>query len=434
MLNASFATFNRRHFLKHLAGLSAMALPSMQFLQNLRAATPVLKKHNKSLIVLWMSGGPPSIDIWDLKAGEPTGGEFKPIKTSASGVEICEHLPQTAKQMKHVSIIRSLVTNEGDHNRGRILMHTAHTPSPIINYPSIGAVASSELTPKDLALPGFISVGGVADGPGFLGMNYAPFTVRNPGQKPENISPPNSLGAEDEKKARVMRRLRLFSSVESEFIGEQRGDASKAHNDIYTKAFSLAASPLGEVFNIESNNSKYREKKSLIDEYGNNGFGKGCLLARRLVEAGVTCVEVDLGGWDLHNGIFPALKNQRLPTLDKGMGTLVKDLVDRGMWKNTVVVWMGEFGRTPRINQNAGRDHWARCWSVVVGGGAIKAGQVFGATDKDGTSVKGDAVASVGDLFCTIYKAMGLDPTKQIRDNLGRPLPLAEGKPIEALL
>jgi uncharacterized protein (DUF1501 family) len=185
---------------------------------------------------------------------------------------------------------------------------------------------------------------------------------------------------------------------------------------------------LGKVFNLGS------ERKSLVEEYGANGFGQGCLLARRLVDAGVTCVEIDLGGWDLHANAFPALKNQRLPMLNKGMGTLVRDLTDRGMWKNTALVCMGEFGRTPRINQNAGRDHWARCWSVVVGGGAIKGGQIFGATDKQGTDVKGDEVASVGDLFATIYKGLGLDPTQQIRDNLGRPLPIADGKPIKALV
>src|SRR5262249_11913338 len=160
---------------------------------------------------------------------------------------------------------------------------------------------------------------------------------------------------------------------------------------------------LGKVFDLST------EKKTLLDAYGNNNFGKGCALARKLVEAGVTCVEVDLGGWDLHAGVFPALKNQRLPVLDKAMGTLVQDLVDRGLWKNTVVLWMGECGRTPRINQNAGRDHWARCWSVVVGGGALKGGEVFGATDQDGTSVKGEAVATVGDLFATVYKGLGLD-------------------------
>src|SRR5262249_30925292 len=178
------------------------------------------------------------------------------------------------------------------------------------------------------------------------------------------------------------------------------------------------------------------EKGSLVREYGATGnFGRGCLLARKLVEAGVTCVEVDLGGWDNHTNIFPALSKNLLPQLDKGMGTLVKDLVDRGMWQNTVLVWMGEFGRTPRINQNAGRDHWARCWSVVVGGGAIKGGQVYGSTSKDGMDV-GDRPCSVGDLFATLYKAIGIDPALQIRDMIGRPHKISgdDGKPIGGLV
>jgi uncharacterized protein (DUF1501 family) len=159
----------------------------------------------------------------------------------------------------------------------------------------------------------------------------------------------------------------------------------------------------------------------------------GCLLARKLVEQGVTCVEVDLGGWDMHNNIFNSMKNGNGPRLDKGMGTLVKELVERGLWKNTVVLWMGEFGRTPRINQNAGRDHWARCWSVVVGGGAIKGGQVYGSTSKDGMDVK-DKPCSIGDLFATVYKGLGLDPSTQMRDNLSRPKPIADGKPLAGLV
>lgn len=440
------SVYSRRHFLKHLAGYSALALPGMHFLQALSRAAPALKKANKSIIVLWMGGGPPTIDMWDLKPGQSTGGEFKPIKTAVPGIEICEHLPTVARQMKHLSIVRSLTTTEGDHNRGRVLMHTARSPSPIVTYPSIGALTSyftHEVTKqtRDLALPGFIAVGGAADGPGFLGMNYAPFTVQDPGKPPANIRPPDTLGQSGEQTDRIRRRQRLFYAVEDNFQEEltpqlrkedrdKQADAAKAHSDIYTKAFRLVASPLGKVFDLSS------EKKSLVDQYGNTSFGRGCLLARRLVEAGVTCVEVDLGGWDLHQGIFPALKTQRLPALDKGMGTLVRDLVDHGMWNNTVVVCMGEFGRTPRINQNAGRDHWPRCWSVVVGGGAIKGGQVFGSTDAEGMAVKGDDVATVGDLFATLFKGMGIDPEYKIRDNLGRPLTLAPDKsaPIKGLV
>jgi hypothetical protein len=427
MLTAAYSMFNRRHFLKHMAGLSLMALPAFRFLQGINAFAKELKKDNKSLIILWMSGGPPTIDLWDLKPGQPTGGEFKPIPTSAAGIQISEHMPKIAAQMKHLSIIRSLSTTEGDHQRGRVLMHTAYSPSPIVNYPSMGSLVSSQMTAKDLALPGFISIGRPADGPGFLGMNYAPFTVQNAGQPPENVRTPGILGNEEEQKDRIQRRRRLFLTVEDNFKEANHGDAAGAHKDIYQKAFDLVASKEGKVFDLKN------EKATLRDEYGKNGFGDGCLLARRLVEAGVTCVEVDLGGWDLHQGVFPALKNQRLPTLDKAMGTLVKDLVARGLWKNTVVLWLGEFGRTPRINANAGRDHWARCWSVVVGGGGIKGGIAYGDTDADGTSVKNNQVG-VGDLFATVYKGMGLDPTLQIRDNLGRPMKIADGSPIKELM
>jgi hypothetical protein len=428
MLTAAYSMFNRRHFLKHMAGLSLMAFPAFRFLQGIQAFAKELKKDNKSLIILWMSGGPPTIDLWDMKPGQPTGGEFKPKPTSASGIQISELMPKIADQMKHLSIIRSLSTTEGDHQRGRVLMHTAHSPSPIVNYPSLGSLVSSQLTAKDVALPGFISIGRPADGPGFLGMNYAPFTVQNAGQPPDNIRAPEVLAHEDaEKEQRILRRRRLFLAVEDGFTEAKHGEAASAHGDIYNKAFKLVASKEGKVFDLKG------EKASLRDEYGKNGFGDGCLLARRLVEAGVTCVEVDLGGWDLHQGVFPALKNERLPTLDKAMGTLVKDLVVRGLWKNTVVLWLGEFGRTPRINPNAGRDHWARCWSVVVGGGGIKGGIAYGSTDSDGTSVKDNPV-SVGDLFATVYKGMGLDPALQIRDNLGRPLKIAEGNPIKELV
>jgi hypothetical protein len=423
MLNAGYPMLNRRHFLKHLAGYSAMAVAGSRFVQGLASAAPALKKNNKSIIILWMSGGPPTIDIWDLKPGQPTGGDFRPIKTSAAGVEICEHMPQVARQMKHLAIIRSLATTEGDHNRGRTLMHTGRAPSPIVTYPSLGSMVSFQLTPPELELPGFISIGRPADGPGFLGMNYAPFTVQNPGQPPENIRPPQDM-ADD--KARVFRRERLFYGVEDNFVntidklaGKKHADAATAHRDSYHKAFSLVASPKGEVFNVN------RESRKTLENYGaaRSNFGKGCLLARRLVEQGVTAVEVDLGGWDLHQNCQAACKT-KLPELDKAMGALVEDLVQRGLWKNTVLVWMGEFGRTPRINANAGRDHWPACWSVVVGGGGIKGGQVIGATDTDGTGIKDDR-HSVGDLFATLFKGLGLDPKKALHDNLGRRLNLA---------
>jgi hypothetical protein len=448
MHTADLLGMNRRHFLKHVAGLSALAIPGFQFVQRLRAAEATLKKDNKSLIILWMGGGPSHMDTWDLKPDSPNGGEFKPIKTKADGVLISEVLPTVAQQMDHLTIIRSLVTNEGSHDRGTVLMNTGRQPSPVVQYPAVGAVASSLLTAKELPLPGFIGIGGTAQriGAGFLGSLYAPFSVQNPGQPPANIRPPEALGHNNEQTYRLRRRQRLFYEVEDSFAEtmypsvqgrdekekaaarEALGSAAQSHETIYKKAFDLTISPLRTVFEVS------REPKSILEMYGGekNGFGMGCLLARKLVEKGVTCVEVDLGGWDNHTGVFKAVRDNNGPRLDKGMSALVKDLVDRGLWNNTVVLWLGEFGRTPKINQNAGRDHWARCWSVVLGGGAIKGGQVYGETSADGTDVKGNAV-STGDLFATVYQAMGLDPSTQIRDNLGRPLAIAEGKPVKAI-
>jgi hypothetical protein len=417
--------------------MSALALPAFRFIQNLKAAAPALRKQNKSIIILWMSGGPSHLDSFDPKRDSDNAGEFKPIRTAVPGIEICEHLPSVAKQMKHLSIIRSLVTNEGSHERGRVLMHTGRAPTVVENYPSFGAVASQQLTSKDLALPGFISIGRPSEGPGFLGMNYAPFTIQDPGQPPTNVRTPE--GVDD---FRIRRRQRLFYAVEDNFNAsltptmkiadrKQQGGAATAHSEIYAKAFSLVADRSGrKVFDLGG------EGPQSLREYGTTGnFGRGCLLARRLVEAGVTCVEVDLGGWDNHAGIFPALSRTLLPQLDKGMGTLVKDLVDRGLWQNTVLVWLGEFGRTPRINANGGRDHWARCWSVVLGGGGLKGGTVYGATTNDGTDVLFNP-CTVGNLFATLYKGIGIDPGLQIRNANGRPINISgdNAKPIEALI
>jgi hypothetical protein len=451
---------NRRHFLKHVAAYSALALPGLEFVRTIEANAQALRRNNKSVIILWMSGGPATIDIWDLKPGRPTGGEFREINTTAQGVRISEHMPKVADQMRNLAIIRSLATSEGDHGRGTQLMHTSYTPNPAIVFPSLGAIAAHEV-PKlagytDISLPNYISVGGGGNA-GFLGMNYAPFTVQNPGTPPENIQPPQALRNAD-LEDRVRRRQRLFYELEDQFmygraphIGANMpytsqserdaklrerakfADASKAHRDVYYKGFSLVASKEGQVFDLKGENAKLMEDYGAAG-MGNNNFGRSAILARRLVEAGVSAVEINLGGWDTHNQTFNAHSTRLQPTLDKAMGTLVRDLVDRGMWNNTVVVWMGEFGRTPRINANNGRDHWARCWSVVVGGGAIRGGQAYGTTDADGMAVATNPT-NVGDVFATIYRGLGIDPATQVRDAIGRPFAIAglNGRPINAL-
>jgi hypothetical protein len=422
---------NRRHFVKHLAGLS-----SFSFIENLRAQEENIKKNGKKLIVLWMGGGPSHMDLWDLKQGQANGGEFKQILTSANGVSISEVLPTIASQFHNLVAVRSLVTNEGSHERGTVLMNTGHQPSVVVQYPSIGSITSSLLTPKELPLPGFIGIGNSAQriGSGFLGTNFAPFTVQNAGTPPENIKPPKDIDDEE----RLRRRQRLFYALEDDFseriaphikssvAREAMGNHAQSHSNIYGKAFDLTLSPLKTVFELKDENPK------VIESYGGRGnnFGMGCLLARKLISKGVSCVQIDLGGWDNHSNIFSTIRGGNGNRLDMGMGYLVKDLVDMGMWKDTVVMWMGEFGRTPKINQNGGRDHWARCWSVVLGGGTIKGGQVYGSTTSDGMDIK-DKPCSIADIYSTVYKALGLDPMFQIRDNLGRPIPISEGKPLD---
>jgi hypothetical protein len=378
-------------------------------------------------------------------------GEFKRITTDAPGVEISEILPSVAKVMKHLTIVRSLVTNEGSHERGTYLMNTGRVSSPVVQYPSVGAMVSHLAGDKTLALPGFIGVGGTAQriGSGYLGMMYAPFTVQNPGQPPANIAAPGGLGKLETLTERQRRRQRLFYGLEHGFAKgvyphlsmkktekenhlarEKVGSPADAHEAIYRKGFDLTISPLRDVFDIR------KEQTKTIDLYGGrqNNFGMGCLLARRLVEKGVSCVEVDLGGWDMHNGIFNALRrpNGQGQQLDKGLSGLVTDLVQRGLWKNTVVLWVGDFGRTPAINQNNGRDHWPQM-SVVLGGGLIKGGQVYGSTTADGRAVK-DNKCLVPDLFATVYKGLGLDPKTSVRDNLGRPGPIAAGAPLKGVV
>jgi hypothetical protein len=436
----SNAGMNRRHFMKHVAAYSALAVPGIQFVRTLQANAQQMQRNNKSVIIMYMNGGPATIDIWDLKPNHPNGGEFRPINTSANGVQISEHMPITAQQMHRLAIIRSLTTNEGDHNRGRQLMHTSYTPNPAIDFPSLGAVVTLRAPTlpgfQAVSLPGYIAVGGGAGGGGFLGMNYAPFTVQNPGTPPENIRPPQGVTQH-----RMQRRNRLFWMFEDQFsqgqaphlnTQEQRAtfaDGSLAHSEVYGKGFALTASGEGNIFDLRN------EPASVTEAYGNSNFGRSALLARRLVEAGVSSVEISMGGWDTHNGNFNALRTNQLPTLDRAMGNLVRELNERGLWQNTALVWIGDFGRTPRINQNAGRDHWPRCWSVVIGGGAIQGGRVHGSTTNDGMAVDQNP-ATVGDLFATVYQALGIDPSSQVRDPIGRPFNIAGqgGQPIQSLL
>ena len=413
------AGMSRRHFMQHLAGASALALPAINFTNALAASATDLKKKHKACIMLWMGGGPSTIDIWDLKPGTSTGGQFTPIDTSGD-MQICEHMPMMAKQMHHMAIVRSMSTREADHNRGRYYMHTGYVPSTTVEHPSYGAVIAHELAEQvpDLQIPPFVSVGGGSVGPGFLGMTYAPFVVDSNGDV-RNLK-------FDIDEARLQQRLLTLKAVEKRFADEGRGDSPKDHDKILDKTIALMTSSQMAAFKVD------KEPKEVLERYGvtgqmgmraNPGFARGCLMARRLVEAGVPFVEVDFGGWDNHGDIFRTFEN-KLPQLDQPMSALIEDLAQRGMLEDTAIVWMGEFGRTPRINGTVGRDHWARSWSVVVGGGGMKGGQAIGATNDDGTDVKTDPYTSE-DVMASVLKALDVSLEKSFTSKNKRPMKIA---------
>jgi uncharacterized protein (DUF1501 family) len=417
---------NRRHFMRHLAATAA-TVPALNFISHVQANAAQLKKNNKACILMWMSGGPPSIDIWDLKPESKNGGEFKPIATKGN-LQISEHMPKTAQVMDHLSVVRSMSTREADHGRGRYFMHTSYVPNPTVVHPAFGSVVSYELGPKrkELEIPAFVSIGGGGSSPGFLGMSNAPFLVDTSGRI-------RNADMDDIQPDRLRQRLSMLEVIEDNFIQSQRGEFPQAHKDIYQKAVNLMTSTQMEAFKVD------QEKPETLAMYtgapaqggmmGNGGqFGRGLLMARRLVEAGVPFVEVDFGGWDMHAGVFDALKNRALPALDAGIAGLVNDLKQRSMLDDVVLVWMGEFGRTPRINQDVGRDHWAATWSVMIGGGGLNGGLAVGATDKDGTSVASDKSYLPGHIWATVAQQLGIPLDTVHQSKRGRPMKIANGE------
>jgi hypothetical protein len=403
---------SRRHFMSHLAGASALALPAFAFTRTMRANAQSLSKSHKSAILLWLGGAAPTIDMWDMKPGAPTAGPFKPIATTG-GVEINELMPDLAKQMKHLSVIRSMSTREADHDRGRYYMHTAYVPSPNVEHPSYGAVVAHALESSvpELEIPPFVSIGGASEGPGFLGMAYAPFQVDANGQvRDAELNVPA---------ARMADRMKLLAALEKRFVDERRGAAAEEHRKVLGKTQDLLTSEQMQAFKVRS------EPQEMIEKYGDNNFGRGCLMARRLVEVGVPFVEVNSGGWDLHRDCFTSLE-RKLPELDKAFAALIEDLQQRGLLESTVVMCMGEFGRTPRINGDTGRDHYARAWSVVLGGAGIKGGRAIGKTSSDGTAVETDPFSSE-DLMASVCEALGISLKTTYTAKNGRPMKIAGG-------
>jgi hypothetical protein len=404
---------SRRTFIRNIAA-GSVGLSMLGWKEAVAMQAQELRRRGLSCILMFMGGGPSQFETFDPKPGNANGGPTTAINTAVNGIRIAEGWTNVAAQMRDIAIIRSMNNREGEHQRATYQMHTGYVPAGGVSFPTLGSVVASEIAPREFDLPHFVHVGGGKMGSGFLGMNFAPFLVPNANQLPNNVQLPGNVNA-----ARFERRLRLMSDLERDFAEAGGADRVRDHGILYDNAANMVRSPRIQAFDLA------REPASVRDRYGRTPFGQGCLLARRLVEAGVTFVEVGAGGWDTHQDNF-ARTRTLTQTVDPGFAALIQDLKERGRLDRTLVIWMGEFGRTPRINPNTGRDHYPRAFSVALAGAGIRGGQVIGATSDNGTDVIRRPVG-VADLFCTFCHALGIDPRKENITPIGRPIKIVDG-------
>ncbi len=440
----------RREWMK-LAAAGVAASSSSGWFEAMAADAAKNPQRKRACILLWMTGGPSQMDTFDLKPGHANGGPYKEIQTSAPGLKIGEHLPKLADHGDRLAVMRSMSTKEADHGRATFLMRTGYVPLGPIQYPTLGALVSKEIGDPTAALPNFVSVAPfrgfnpAAFTGGFLGPQYAPLIVgednfgRGGGQQPGQID--QALKVQDltvpasVEKAHADTRLNLLSTMDEEFAARHPGVAPESHRSAYERAVRLMKSDAAKAFKLDE------EPDALRDAYGRNLFGQGCLLARRLVERGVPFVEVTLanaaqgvGNWDTHNQNFDNVK-KLCGVLDPAWATLMTDLKQRGLLDSTLIMWMGEFGRTPKINGQQGRDHWANSWTTVLAGGGIKGGQAYGKTSAGGDAIEEKPVDTPA-LLATAVKALGINPSKQNNSPEGRPIRIVDKKgfPIEEVL
>lgn len=439
---------SRRDWLRLSLG-GAAGLSASGWLAALAAQTADAPQRRRACILLWMAGGPTQTDTFDLKPGHANGGPYKPIDTSVAGIQISEHLPKLAQQMEHIALIRSMSTKEGDHTRATYLMRTGYLPQGPISYPALGSALGKELGPESGELPNYVSIAPFrqlspgAFGPGFLGAKYAPLVVganvprgnRNMNQDDQGLTVQNLTLPEDVTAEQAESRVSLVGELDAQFHQLHPDAPSASHVAAYQQAVRMMRSESVKAFDLTD------EPAEIRDAYGRNQFGQGCLLARRLVERGVPFVEVSLNGangqglgWDTHVNNFDAVKTLS-ENLDPAWAMLLSDLKTRGLLDSTLVVWMGEFGRTPKINAQKGRDHFPNAWTTALCGGGIRGGQVIGKTSDDGETVTERPVGTA-DLLATVCSALGVDPMRQNMSNLGRPIRLVDpqAKRIEELL
>jgi hypothetical protein len=417
---------SRRTFLRSVA--AGAALGALGWKEAVAVRAEELRRRGMACVLLFMNGGPSQFETFDPKPGTETGGPTKAIPTAAGGIQIAEGWKNVAGVMKDVALIRSMTNKEGAHPRAQYQLHTGYLPSGNVKYPSLGSVVANELGKDRGDLPAFVSIGGGGPlstassiGSGFLGMSVAPFLVANPLRMPGNVTPPGGVSEE-----RFGRRLGVLEELEEEFATAGGGARVEDHKALYQGAARLVRTPKLKAFDVT------QEKDAVRERYGKTPFGQGCLLARRLVEEGVTFVEVESGGWDTHQDNFERTARLR-DVVDPAFAALVADLKERGLLERTLVLWMGEFGRTPRVNPRTGRDHFPRAFSVALAGCGVRGGQVIGKTNAAGTDVA-DRPVTVPDLFCSFYHALKINPRKENLSSVGRPVKLVDGgKPVREL-
>jgi hypothetical protein len=372
----------------------------------------------KNVIYLYMSGGQTHLDTWDPKEGVETAGPTKPIETSADGVRISEYLPLTAKQMHLGTVINSLTSTQGAHEQGNYMMHTSYELRGTIRHPAMGAWLNVFQGGGNSTLPNFVYIGNDSrhPGAGFFPAAHSPLYVNNPENGLKNI---RNNAPED----RFMKRMKLADDLDKDFRSTFQHRNVKAYVDMYDDAMAMMKSEDLKAFDLNDEASDVRAA------YGRESFGQGCLLARRLVERGVRFVEVSLGGWDTHNANFVRVP-ELCDVLDKGLSSLVADLNSRGLLEDTLIVLTSEFGRTPDINQNVGRDHYPKAFSAVMFGGGVRGGYTYGKTDKEGREVVENKV-KIQDLNASIGYALGLPLDQVIFSPSKRPFTIADkGQPV----
>jgi hypothetical protein len=408
----------RRDFLK-AGAIGGLGLSLASYLRMAKAGE-IAPAKSRSAIYIYLGGGPSHIDTFDLKPDAPTEyrGEFKPIKTNVAGMEISEHMPKLAKCADKFAILRGVSHSIAAHNLGTDYMNTGNRPLPSLDYPSYGAVVSKELPPA-AGLPSFVAIPNTAQRTGYLGVQYAALETNAAPQPGRPFSVRGITLGRGLTVSEVEKRQRLLADLDTAFKGyEKSSNLLEGLDEFSRQAHDIITSPKARAaFDVS------QEKPATVERFGSHALGQSCLLACRLVEAGVRFATVTFNGWDTHGDNFRALKNKQLPQLDEGLAALFATLAERGLLESTSVFVTGEFGRTPKVNPRAGRDHWPRAMFVLLAGGGMKTGQVIGASDDKAMGPSGEGITP-DQVAASFYHSLGINHTKENRTPTGRPVML----------